>query len=129
MKKEELQIKKCECTTCLRGVNIRDSWAQEYSVVMLKDTSGAFSVYLCVYVCQSVRERALQGIFPFCRTVSVHKCVLSCACVCAVILTSSCHQQNVLRGVSWKWSQRKERGEEGWCVEVVISPRGDVVTP
>lgn len=54
MKKEELQIKKCECTTCLRGVNIRDSWAQEYSVVMLKDTSGAFSVYLCVYVCQSV---------------------------------------------------------------------------
>lgn len=46
MKKEELQIKKCECTTCLRGVNIRDSWAQEYSVVMLS---------LCICVCMCVR--------------------------------------------------------------------------
>lgn len=75
MTKEELQIKKCECTTCLRGVNIRDSWAQEYSVVMLKDTSGAFSVYLCVYVCQSVRERELcRGYFLFaglCLYISV----------------------------------------------------------
>lgn len=62
MKKEELQIKKCECTTCLRGVNIRDSWAQEYSVVMLKDTSGAFSVYLCVCVSECERESSAGDI-------------------------------------------------------------------
>lgn len=49
------------------------------------------------------------------RLLELSLCVCVCVCGC-------------LGWGFWKRNSRWERGEEGWCIEVLISPGGDAVT-
>ena len=93
--------RKCVCMTCHRSVSDNDSWApflQEYSVVTLKDTSGAFFMCVCASACVAVSVSSLQGIAPSHRSV--------CVCVCRQTVVISMVSRRGGGGLHWKRSGR-----------------------